>query len=89
LSRPEVEALREKLAALIPQAQAELPEILRLMRQITRKSQAEYANLCGVAPRVLADLEAGKGNARVDTLHKLMKPFGYRVGAVLPRRPEQ
>jgi transcriptional regulator with XRE-family HTH domain len=59
------------------------------MRLITRKSQAEYARFCGVAPRVLADLEAGKGSPRVETLDKLLRPFGFQVGVVakpfLPR----
>jgi transcriptional regulator with XRE-family HTH domain len=52
------------------------------MRLIARMSQPEYAKLCGVAPRVLADIEAGRGNPRVDTLTKLLKPFGYGIGVV-------
>jgi XRE family transcriptional regulator, regulator of sulfur utilization len=82
LSREEVETLREHLAELVPQAQANIPDLIRLMRLITRKSQAEYARLCGVAPRVLADVEAGHGSPRVDTLEKLLRPFGYRIGVV-------
>jgi XRE family transcriptional regulator, regulator of sulfur utilization len=82
LSREDIEALRQKLAALIPQEQAEIPELVKLMRLITRKSQAEYARFCGVAPRVLADLEAGKGSPRVETLEKLLRPFGCRAGVV-------
>lgn len=82
LSRDEVEALRDRLASLVPESKAEIPELLRTMRLIARKSQPEYARLCGVAPRVLADIEAGRGNPRVDTLEKLLKPFGLRVGVV-------
>jgi hypothetical protein len=54
------------------------------MRLIARKSQVEYAKLCDVAPRVLADIEAGKGSPTVETLEKLLWPFGYRVGVVAP-----
>jgi DNA-binding XRE family transcriptional regulator len=82
LSRDDVEALRERLAELVPEARAGLPDLLRTMRQITRKSQVEYARFCGVAPRVLADLEAGKGNPRLDTIEKLLKPFRLYVGVV-------
>lgn len=85
LSRDEVEALRDRLASLVPESKAEIPELLRTMRLIARKSQPEYARLCGVAPRVLADIEAGRGNPRVDTLEKLLKPFGLRVGVVAAR----
>lgn len=82
LSRDEVEALREKLAQLVPREQADIAELIKTMRLVTRRSQAEYAKLCKVAPRVLAEVEAGKRNVRVETLDKLMRPFGYRMGVV-------
>jgi XRE family transcriptional regulator, regulator of sulfur utilization len=84
LSRDEVEALRRELADLVPEARSNIAPLLRKMRLITRKSQSEYARLCGVAPRVLADIESGKGSPTVDTLEKLLRPFGYRVGVVAP-----
>jgi transcriptional regulator with XRE-family HTH domain len=82
LSREETQVLRDKLNELIPQERAGIPELVRMMRLITRKSQAEYARFCGVAPRVLADLEAGKGSPRVETLDKLLRPFGFQIGVV-------
>ena len=86
LSRDEVEALREKLVDLVPEARASIPEILRTMRFITRKSQAEYAALCGVSQRVLAHIEAGKADPSTKTLDKLLRPFGLAVGVVsVPR----
>jgi putative transcriptional regulator len=82
LSRDEIEALRNQLTGLVPKARADIPHLLRMMRLITRKSQAEYARFCGVAPRVLAKIEAGTGSPTVETLGKLLRPFGYRVGVV-------
>ena len=82
LARNDIQRLRGELAALVPEADVELPEIIRRMRLITRKSQAEYARLCDVAPRVLADIEAGKGNPRMETLERLLRPFGYKIGVV-------
>jgi transcriptional regulator with XRE-family HTH domain len=84
LSRDEVELLRQELASLVPRASANIPRLMRTMRLIARKSQVEYAKLCEVAPRVLADVEAGKGSPTVETLEKLLRPFGYRVGIVVP-----
>lgn len=84
LSREEVESLRKELLNLVPRASADIPRLMRTMRLITRKSQIEYAKLCEVAPRVLADIEAGKGSPTVETLEKLLRPFGYRVGIVAP-----
>ncbi len=84
LSSEEVDAMREKLALLIPEAQADIGALIKTMRLATRHSQPEYAKLCKVAPRVLADIEAGKRNVRVATLEKLLRPYGYRIGVVSP-----
>jgi len=84
LSRDEVELLREQLATQVPRAAADIPSLLKTMRLIARKSQIEYASLCGVAPRVLSNIEAGKGSPTVETLEKLLRPFGYRIGVVAP-----
>lgn len=45
--------------------------------------------MCGVSPRVLANIENDIGSPTVETLAKLFKPFGYRVGIVaeLPAAP--
>lgn len=83
LPREEVELLRKRLAELVPEARADIPDILRTMRLIARKSQVEYAQLCGVAPRVLANIELGKGSPTTETLGKLLRPFGFRVGVVM------
>lgn len=82
LSRAEVEALRERLAAAIPQARLSIPEVIKTMRLITRKSQTEYAALCGVAPKVLATIERGHAAPTTQTLEKLLRPFGLTIGVV-------
>jgi hypothetical protein len=84
LSRDEVELLRRELAALVPKASSDIPHLMRTMRLIARKSQVEYAKMCEVAPRVLADIEAGNGSPTVETMEKLLQPFGYRIGIVAP-----
>ena len=88
LSREDIQTLRTKLAEWVPTEKATIPELLRTMRLITRMSQAEYARFCGVAPRVLTDIESGKGNARVGTLEKLFSPFGLKLGVVAQPLPE-
>ena len=82
LSRTEVEALRLRLTELVPVRGGSTRQVVRMMRLITRKSQSEYARMCGVAPRVLAAVEAGAGSPTVETLEKLLRPFGFRVGVV-------
>lgn len=82
LSREEVDALRRELAALVPDAGEDLPDVLRRMRFIAKLSQAEYAKLCGVSPGTLSKIEAGTGDPSVGTLEKLLRPFGFTVGVV-------
>jgi putative transcriptional regulator len=82
LSRAEIEALRLRLTELVPVRGGSIRQVMRMMRLITRKSQSEYARMCGVAPRVLAAVEAGTGSPTVETLEKLSRPFGFRVGIV-------
>jgi predicted transcriptional regulator len=86
LSTVDIDDLRDHLAALVPESKADIAALIKMMRLVTRRSQSEYAQLCNVAPRVLADLEAGKVNVQLETLEKLLRPFGYRVGVV--RTPE-
>ena len=83
LSRDEVERLRDRLSELVPMESAGVAELLRMMRLITRKSQAEYARMCGVGPRVLTNIEGGVGSPTVETLEKLLRPFGFKVGVVM------
>jgi transcriptional regulator with XRE-family HTH domain len=49
------------------------------MRKVTGRTQAEYARLVGVAPRVLIDFERGAGNPTVATLEKILAPFGLEL----------
>jgi DNA-binding XRE family transcriptional regulator len=82
LTRDEVDALRRELAETVPAAHATIPQLVRKMRLSTRRSQHEYAKLCGVAPRVLKRIEAGELHVQVESLEKLLKPFGYTIGLV-------
>ena len=82
LSRDEVEALRNKLASSIPPARMSIPDVIKTMRLITRKSQAEYAALCGVAPKAVANIERGRSAPTTKTLEKLLRPFGLGIGVV-------
>lgn len=59
-----------------------LTETVRRMRKSTGLTQTEYAQLIGIAPRVLIDFERGVGNPTLKTLEKIASPFGLRVGLV-------
>lgn len=59
-----------------------VPEVIRLVRTTLRLTIAEYAKFCGVSARGLQDLERGVKSPTLDTVAKLLKPLGLRVGVV-------
>jgi DNA-binding XRE family transcriptional regulator len=74
------EALRHELRLRIDAGDIGLVEAVRMMRKIAGKTQAEYARLVGIAPRVLIDFERGVGNPTLRTLAKILAPFGLELG---------
>ena len=56
-----------------------LPEALRRLRRSVGKTQAEYAALVGLSPRILKAIEQGRGNPTLKSLRKALKPFGLDV----------
>jgi transcriptional regulator with XRE-family HTH domain len=63
----------------VKQGNLDLADASRLMRRVADKTQAEYAKLGGVSPRVLIDFERGVGNPTVRTLRRMLDPFGLEL----------
>lgn len=78
-------ALREELYARVARGDISLVEAVRTMRKIAGRSQADYARLVGISPRILIELERGIGNPTLKTLAKILAPFDLEVG--VRRRP--
>jgi len=68
--------LRQELYALVERGEIGLVDAVRMMRKIADKTQAEYAKLVGVSPRVLIDFERGVGNPTLRSIEKMLRPFG-------------
>lgn len=76
--------LRRELVARIAAApDTPIPAVIRDIRNTLRLTIAEYAKLCAVSPRTLQDIERGVSSPTLDTMEKLLRPMGMRVGAVL------
>lgn len=71
--------MREELFDRVKAGDLDLVEAVRMMRKVAGKTQAEYARLVGVSPRVLIDFERGVGNPTLATLRKLLNPFGLEL----------
>jgi len=56
------------------------------MRKITGITQTEFAGkILKIYPRVLMELERDRGNPTLETLEKVAKPFGLKVGVVVKK----
>ncbi len=84
LTREEVEALRRSIEQRARAGEHDIGGMIRDMRLVLRMSQAEYAQVCGVALRVLVPIEAGDAkNPGIRTVEKLLSPFGFRLGVIV------
>lgn len=62
--------------------------IARLRQEILGVPQADFARMCGIAPRTLAQLEKGSSTPTIATLDALLAPFGLQMGFIA-RQPLQ
>lgn len=60
-----------------------LAQTIKEMRKITQLTQIEFARKLGIAPRIIIDIERGKGNPTLKTLQKIGKLFGLELGFVI------
>jgi y4mF family transcriptional regulator len=61
---------------------------VRQRRRRERVSQRALAELAGVAPRVVWELEHGKPTMRMDVVNAVLAVFGKRLGVADAPRPE-
>ncbi len=74
---------KQSLKAAIEANQLTLGQAVRRMRKITGLSQKDYARrIVGISPRILAEIERDEGNPTLETLQKIGRPFGYRLGFI-------
>jgi ribosome-binding protein aMBF1 (putative translation factor) len=55
--------------------------LIRLRNKLNL-SQKDVSELSGVKQPMIARIESGKVNVRVDTLNKMLKPLGYKLAIV-------
>ncbi|MEB4593263.1 helix-turn-helix transcriptional regulator [Candidatus Thiothrix sp. Deng01] len=80
-----VEQLQQRIALLGQiQQQPDMPleQVVRQLRTGLHLTVAEYARLTGVAARTIQAIEAGTANPSVNTIYRLLQPFGLTLGVV-------
>jgi len=82
----ELQARRSLAEELEASPDMSIPVAVKKIRTALRLTIAEYARLCGVSARALADIERGEASPTLATVEKLLKPMGLRVGVVSARK---
>lgn len=79
----EIRKEKEALYADIDRGLLTIGQATRRMRRIVGMTQAEYAGkILKIYPRVLMEIERDRGNPTLETLEKIARPFGLKVGFV-------
>ncbi|MFA5515000.1 MAG: helix-turn-helix transcriptional regulator [Desulfuromonadales bacterium] len=74
---------KEALYAEIDGGLLSIGQATRRMRKIVGLTQTEYAEkVLKIYPRVLMEIERDRGNPTLETLEKIARPFGLKVGFV-------
>ncbi|WP_307719229.1 DUF3606 domain-containing protein [Pseudoduganella armeniaca] len=81
-------ARRTLVDELAAQPSTPIPQVIRKIRTALRLTIAEYATLCGVSARALADIEREATSPTLATVEKLLRPMGLRPGAVAVGAPQ-
>lgn len=76
--------LQRRLKAIeqVKSQELEIGEAVKVLRKSIGLTQTEFSRVIKVAPRVLMELERGRGNPTLETLSKIAKAFGFKVGFV-------
>lgn len=82
LTREEIRMLRQRLRERAATAELRLPDAILDIRKSLGMTQEKFAELAGVTKRQIAEIETGKGNPTVETLHKIGRLFGFTLGFV-------
>lgn len=78
---------KEKLFESLAAGEITIGQATRCMRKIVGLTQKDYAEkVLNIYPRVLMEIEKERGNPTLETLEKLARPFGLRVGFVKPQK---
>ncbi|KIO43668.1 MULTISPECIES: helix-turn-helix domain-containing protein [Sanguibacteroides] len=63
----------------------EIFKILRNRRTLLKVTQQDLADITGISPRTIVNIEQGKGNPSFATLQKIAAALGLEITAVVKK----
>ncbi len=88
LSKIEKRTRREEIFRKAAAGELDFPRAVRDLRQSLGMTQAVFAERFGLTRVQVIALEAGKANPTLETLEKIGRPFGLKVGFVPIQRSD-
>jgi putative transcriptional regulator len=85
--RPTKEEIRERrreIATRAREGRLRFPDDVHDIRMALGKTQDEFAALLGLTRRQVAEIESGQANPTYETIMKIGRLFGFRLGFVTP-----
>ena len=81
-------ALRDKFSQDIAHGRLSIPEAVKVMRRLSRLTQAEFAVHRGISLGTLKEIESGRGVQKIETINKIGDIFGLELGFVRKSRTD-
>ena len=83
MSREEGAELLDAIFRAVDRADLTIGQTLRFLRaEYLGKTQAAFAKMVALSPRVLSQMETDRANPTFHTVNQAFSPFGYRAGLV-------
>ncbi len=57
-------------------------QVVSFIRAELHLTLPEMAKICRVSKQTLQNIEQGQGNPTLDTIDKILKPFGFQMGVM-------
>lgn len=57
-----------------------IDQVVSFIRAELHLTLPEMAKVCKVSKQTLQNIEQGKGNPTLETIDRILKPFGFRLG---------
>lgn len=86
IDRDKERALRDEFYAKVSTGVLTVGQAVAAMRRLSRLTQPEFAAHRGISVQALRQIEADKANPTLETLEKIARIFGLKVGFV-PAKP--
>ncbi|MDE2421359.1 MAG: helix-turn-helix transcriptional regulator [Gammaproteobacteria bacterium] len=71
---------QQMIDQLVANPEWSVDQVVRFIRAELHLTLPEMAKVCKVSKQTLQNIEQGQGNPTLETVDKILRPFGFRMG---------